>query len=606
MPDHATHEQVDESQGVEPGGSSIRVSPLSRLRGRVRWEPREWAVQARRRVREPGFVARTLPPTLLGVCVVVSTVMLGWMASTLYFLWADDYDFLLLRGTIEGVNEGWLAPHDDHWSSGTILIYRILFAFFGMREYLPYGLVPIVLHMLTVILVYAVLRRLGASGWQALVPGVILAFLGAGAGALLWNTTMGSVGAVTLGFLALWIGLRWGFEGRARAAVWITLVVALSMSGAGVTAVAFVAFYVLQRRGWRAAVSVAGVPTLVFLAWFVGFGRGGVKEPLTDPWAYSLVPQLLWQGLTTHLERLVSVEGSGAVVLAVLVGGLVLHGTPAPMRDLAIAGLVTAIFQVTLAGVTRPQFGSDTFDLTRYGYFTVVFLAPAMAVLVGQVWARLRGPQWLVASLAVWLVVGVALNGVQLFRGEQGVRQFVTGSNEGLLRGIRDASAAGATVLTPSNDDFVNSRFRADLIARPTTWPSLPEGDATLAERVAAESQYFVAVGDEAKGLPAPQGDAELDLGWRGIDGREARDGCAYYTAESAGAVIAVEADGPLEFGVFGPASRVETVIIRDGEQSGPRAWEVEPVKTFLVSTTVADATLALSVNEPGRYYICV
>ena len=131
-----THERIDESQGAEPGGSSIRVSPLSRLRGRVRWEPRAWVAHARRRVRQPGFVHEALPPTLLGLCLVGSSIMLGWMASTLYFLWADDYDFLLLRGTLEGVNDGWLAPHDDHWSSGTILIYRILFAFFGMREYI--------------------------------------------------------------------------------------------------------------------------------------------------------------------------------------------------------------------------------------------------------------------------------------------------------------------------------------------------------------------------------------------------------------------------------------------------------------------------------------
>ncbi|WP_162799361.1 hypothetical protein, partial [Nocardioides sp. 616] len=127
-----------------------------------------------------------MPPTLVVLAALAQAGYLAFLNSDIYFVWGDDYDFLLLRGTINDENVGLLAPHDDHWSTVVVLIYKVLFYFFGMREYYPYGLVTIGFHVLLGLLVYPLMRRLGVGQWTAAAAAVIVLFLGAGAGAVLW------------------------------------------------------------------------------------------------------------------------------------------------------------------------------------------------------------------------------------------------------------------------------------------------------------------------------------------------------------------------------------------------------------------------------------
>lgn len=564
---------------------------------------RDWVRSLWRRATTAGAWRIWSAPAALGLAVIVQLFVLGWMASKIYFIWGDDYDFLLLRGTVDGVDRGLLAPHDDHWSTGTILIYRLIFEFVGLRHYLPYGMMPILFHLTLIVVMYLVMRRLGVGRWYAAIPCIVLAFGGMGSGAILWSTTMGTVGALLLGFVAVDVLIRRP-DGKGVARAWIILVVALTMSGAGITAVFFTTVFTWLRDGFRRAAQVVLLPAGVFLAWFVIYGRGGVKPALTDAWQYTNVPKLIWTGLSDQLGRLVPLPAAGTFLLIILVAAAFLSDVPRAQRNLAIAGCATAIFQVTLAGVSRPLFGQEDFSGSRYAYYTMVFLMPSLSVLLAHLAGKLGTARWAAAGMAAWLFIGMGIHGEGLFHQEQLARTFVSGGSPAILRGIVAAAKVGSPVLTPSGPSAVlDSRFRGDLIARKGMWRQVPGGEATPAERVQAEGIHFVGVsGDKPLSLPFG-GSMTLTSGWTQVT---AKKGCSHYDATMAGAVLSLESGAAgVQVGIMGPADSVATTVERAEDVSSGRTWPVTPGKTSFVGTTAKHATLNVSVSVPGKYLVC-
>lgn len=562
----------------------------------------DWVRSVWGRATAPGAWRSWSAPATLGLAIAGQTVVLGWMASTLYFIWGDDYDFLLLRGAIDREDVGLLAPHDDHWSTGTILIYKLIFQFVGLRHYLPYGMVTILFHMALIVVMYLVMRRLGAGSWAAAVPGIVLAFGGAGSGAILWDTTMGTVAALLLGFVAV-LNLVKRPDRTGVWGAWVVLVLALTMSGAGITAVFFTVVFTWLNSGLRRAALVGSVPTAVFLIWFIAYGRGGVKPALDDGWQYAEVPAMIWQGLVAHVERVLPFTGIGALLLVVLVGSVFVPVLPRRQRNLAAAGAAAALFQVTLAALTRPEFGPETFNLPRYGYYTIVFLAPALSLVLTQFRRWSPQPRWIAAGLAAWLLIGTLVHGEGMFRQEQADRRYVTDPGPGILRGIVAATKAGSTVLTPGGPNGVlDARFRADLIAEKGMWRHIPGGETTSQERLDAEGLHFVGVADEAWSVPLA-GDIDLDMWW--VE-KDVKKGCSYYTATLAGALISIDTgvDGA-QVGIQGPGDTVTTTLRRGDEASGGRTWPVTPGETVFVGTTAHDASLDIAVSVPGTYLVC-
>ncbi|WP_114422663.1 hypothetical protein [Nocardioides houyundeii] len=547
-----------------------------------------------------------MPPTLVVLAALAQAGYLAFLNSDIYFVWGDDYDFLLLRGTINDENVGLLAPHDDHWSTVVVLIYKVLFHFFGMREYYPYGLVTIGFHVLLGLLVYPLMRRLGVGQWTSAAAAVIVLFLGAGAGAVLWSTTMGTVGALLLGYLAIYVGTRFGFSGNALRAVWVILVLALMMSGVGITAVAFVTLFVLSAHGRRAAALVFSVPTAVFVLWYLSYGRDGAKEPLDSAWDYLQMPTYIWTALTHGLERATAIPGSGAVVALVLVVGvLTVRATTAPLlKHLAAAGLLATLFQLTLAASTRLEFGVESFKESRYAYTVVVLLLPAVVLVIDRVLAMVPRPAPLAALLAAWLLVAYVVHGEHLFHQDQKDRTFVTDPWPGIMRGMRAAAQADERVLTQDAIEWPNARFRPDLVVLPEMWDELPEGEATAAERLNAERIFFVGVYRETLGLPSPESwEVELRSGFALA---RFQDGCGNYTASTDGAELSVEADeGGVEIAVWGPSSSLTTHLERRGEVSSPRSWQVPVGETSFIGTSAEFADLVITFDKAGQYLIC-
>src|SRR5919201_1013643 len=100
-----------------------------------------------------------------------------------WFFW-DEWDFL--AGRTGGDLGDLFRPHNEHWSTLPILAYRALWWLFGLRTYLPYQALVVVLHLTVAALLRAVMRRAGVGPWIATAVASLYALLGAGNEDIVW------------------------------------------------------------------------------------------------------------------------------------------------------------------------------------------------------------------------------------------------------------------------------------------------------------------------------------------------------------------------------------------------------------------------------------
>ena len=203
------------------------------------------------------------PVVVLVAGLVAAGVLLVESARRLWFF-GDDWDFLLNRGTVPGADRGLFFPHNEHWSTIPILLFRAVFAVAGLRQYLPYALPVIAAHLGVTVLMYLLLVRFGTSRWVAVAVSLFLAFLGAGAENTLWDFQIGMVGSIFFGLLALWLYDQHEQVGWRLSLVWVAMVLALMCSGVALVMLVAVCVYAAARRGLVRAAVVASVPLAVY------------------------------------------------------------------------------------------------------------------------------------------------------------------------------------------------------------------------------------------------------------------------------------------------------------------------------------------------------
>ncbi|HTD50230.1 MAG TPA: hypothetical protein VK771_06505, partial [Acidimicrobiia bacterium] len=88
------------------------------------------------------------------------------------WFYLDEWDFLSNRTAF---NLGDLfRAHNEHWVTIPVLTYRTLWWMFGLRTYLPYQIVIVVLHLSAAWLIRVVMRRVGVRPWTATIVACIL------------------------------------------------------------------------------------------------------------------------------------------------------------------------------------------------------------------------------------------------------------------------------------------------------------------------------------------------------------------------------------------------------------------------------------------------
>ncbi len=318
----------------------------------------------------------------------------------------DDWEFLATRG-IGGQPLDLFRPHNAHWSTIPILVYRALYGIVGIHSYIPYLIVLLVLHIATAYALWRVMLRLGADGWVATSLVTVFLLLGAGYQNLTWAFQIGYITPLLLGFGAGLVVDRPGASfGRRDMLVWVLAVAGLMCSAVGIAMVAFLAAVALLRRGWRAALITASIPTIVYVIWLGAIGRhyvlaGGTVNAQT----LLAIPDFVWAGLTATVDQASGLIGIGAVAILGLAIWAALKRQEAQTHALAFAGAITAVVFFVLGGIERTAGGTAAASISRYLYVATALLLPITAVILSSVARRTRLHQVAAVALAVFALI---------------------------------------------------------------------------------------------------------------------------------------------------------------------------------------------------------
>jgi hypothetical protein len=461
-----------------------------------------------------------LPWWVLGGGLVVSAVMWLILNSRLWFFY-DTWGFILNRVRVSSPDLALWQPSNEHWSTLPILLFRLMFSVFGLKHHLPYVVPLLAMHLVICVIIAWMLRRNGVSRWTVVGVTLILGFLGAGAENLEWEFQTGFVGSVMFGLLSL-VVLSRGRTGRWRiVGAWVLMTAGLMCSGVGVTMVGCAALLVLLRRGVVKAAIVASVPVVVFSAWYATFGRYNTQA---HPSVKDLgrLPRYVWTGLTSPWETTTGIPGSGALIILVIVGVVLLSGRRHPLAAVLAVG---AVAQLTISGFVRVQYGVDQAAASRYAYLICIYTSVAVGIAVDAVVRRLGRPRWFTCGLMAGLCLAVMANGVALAH-EYMAWQLSFNKERDTVLGAIAVSDSGQRILSDIPDvGFASITLTGALAIRdelPNAQPS-PQGYVDVA------SVLLVGQGSAVDDLPLAKGISVFGLSTIGT----ASAGCQQYVPTS-------------------------------------------------------------------------
>jgi hypothetical protein len=302
----------------------------------------------------------------------------------------------------------YFVPHNEHWSTVPMLVYKVLLSTVGMRSHLPFVAAMAVTHALGGMVLFAVLRKRGGDV-LALALTVLFLFLGTGADDLDLAFQIGFDASLLFGLLG--VALLHGSEvGRwRRIGGCVALLLALASSGIGLFYLAAAGMdALLQRDRWRRIWPVA-VGLAAYLVWYEKFGKAGLSgdSPLSLHTLKGLV-EYVPAGVVTAVAGVFGRSASwGSLVLPLFIGAAVLlYLRFRPADSLLWASATGLVAQFVVTGMTRAQYGTLQATSTRY----VVMAAPFVMVIIAVLCARLPQPRQAVPVVAVVALVALVGN----------------------------------------------------------------------------------------------------------------------------------------------------------------------------------------------------
>jgi hypothetical protein len=368
--------------------------------------------------------SRWLLYALAVICGVVFTVVLRLTDYKNFYY--DEWDFITQNRTWD--LKALFLPHNEHWSTIPILVWKLLFALVGLRTHIPYEGALLATHVTAVLLMFVLVRR-HSGDLPAFAAALTLLVLGSGATDITWAFQLTWVASVAFGLAAiLLLDGNPAFPGRMIAAS-AALLCSLMCSGVGLAfLVAIGAELVVDRRRWRFLLAVV-VPVIAFGVWFVFFGAGlagtpGAPCPTCSPTGFRADVHRGPIGLS-YLLTLATFVKSGLDGAA---AGIFGSGTPWPPLIIVIAALVGihwyrkrtipsiqvglaagAIAWFAIVGLGRVQHGTGYATDSHYVYVGVVLLLPIVADVASELpWRGVWRPL-LTAAFALALVGNVTL-----------------------------------------------------------------------------------------------------------------------------------------------------------------------------------------------------
>jgi len=316
---------------------------------------------------------------------------------------SDEWAFIQNRSLADPAT--WWGPHNEHWSTIPVLVYRAMVETVGIGSYVPYLALVALLHLAVATLVYALLER-SSGPLLALSGSAIVLFFGSGLENVYWGFQIGFVGALAFGLGAIWLTELGPTQARALAAAML-LLASVATQGVGLFMCVAVGIEWLLDPRWRRYVIVLVIPAAAFLAWYVAIGRFGVatfRDPFSSDALLAISPSIM-RGLSNAFGAIAGLPLFGFVVFA----AFTTWGTRNLVRDdlhPRVIGLLAAIaVQYALIGAVRAQLFDGAIDYTRYTYVSGILALSHSASWLGD-WRYLhedvRGSSAWSLSAAGW------------------------------------------------------------------------------------------------------------------------------------------------------------------------------------------------------------
>ncbi|MCW2850909.1 MAG: hypothetical protein JWM84_573 [Nocardioides sp.] len=527
----------------------------------------------------------------------------GWFSG-------DVIHYFTERGGLPDGSESLSDPHQGHWQPVLIVVYRVLFELFGLRTYVPFVLLTLLVHLLIVVLLYFLLIRLGVERRVALVAGLLVLTYGAGSEAFLVEAPVALTAAVALGLVAVTVLLRSDFAPRSVLVTNVLLLAAVMLSIGGVVAAVWVGCFALG-RGVRSMLSCVAAPAVAFTTWYLWRGRDGGRLYIEGK-EWLEVPRGAATLLTQPFGDLVTVASLGGTLLVAVFAGVLLGAKRLPaLATLALAGMLAAGVHATLSAVAQVPFGMDQVLTSRYRYIVLVLLAPAAALAAQVVVQHLRSRVPSPSRPLVALVLGaVAVGGLVNAAAEQHkVSGLVADAGETTKTRLRGMIAAISTGERPINDavggDYI-SGFDLERLADPRAGAELPDLEGDQEDRIEAESKYFVAVTSEELDVEVPAPSRLESASFTST--LVATPGCRNVLATSATPALTLTSFSGAAVTVTSNASTVTTTLDRPelGVRGASVSWKVEPGEQLTIATTAQVARLEVAFDSGDYYRVCV
>ena len=165
------------------------------------------------------------------------------------------------------------------------------------------------------------------------------------------------------------------------------LTVGMMTSGFGIFMLVLVGADLLLDRDRRRLALAMFIPGLVYVAWYLVYGRSGVataRDPFTVD-AVLGVPGFLFEGVGTAFGSVLGIGTQlGTVAAVALAAGIVIQlvrRRPVPSRTIACFGAI--VFMYALLGLLRAQLFEGAAAYSRYAYLSGIFAMLGLLALVG-------------------------------------------------------------------------------------------------------------------------------------------------------------------------------------------------------------------------------
>ena len=366
--------------------------------------------------------SQALFPYLIAASVLVSAIVLYLTSYTTFFY--DEWDFVFQYRP--GQSTSIFLGHNEHWSTIPILLWKLLLRVVGLRIHWPYEVAALVAHCLSVLLLFALVRR-RSGDLPAFAAALMLLVLGSGGMDIVWAFQFGWTASVAFGLFAMLLVDGPGFRGRLPL-VSLALLASLMCSGVGLGFLVAVGAQLLVDARRRRFLVALVLPVAAYGLWFLAYGAelpgtpgalcstctatglaGDFPAPISIAYASSVLNFVL-TGLQASAAGVAGWPGAEIFLplFAVLIG---VHwyrqGKVEPWQIGLVAGLVA---QFLLIALVRVRIGVSSAAESRYVYIGAVYLLPLIVDAARELpWYH----AWRPVLVAVF-VVGLYLNGTLL------------------------------------------------------------------------------------------------------------------------------------------------------------------------------------------------